>query len=124
MGTHFMCADESELVEKDDDGYDESSSTRKKAAITAKGKRGSSFLAIGPKAGTGKNSEQPSLNRVKYQVIECDFCPMKYHKWSAFYVHRCMHTGEAPVFPCGVCGLEFPSIKGWFDVKMQLDHKN
>lgn len=31
---------------------------------------------------------------------------------SAFYIHRCTHTGETPVIPCSVCEMEFPNIKG------------
>jgi len=55
---------------------------------------------------------------MNYQIIECDYCPMKYHKWSAFYVHRCSHTGETPVLPCGVCDMEFPNIKGGLAVEL------
>ena len=64
-----------------------------------------------PKDAANKDPNAPK-HRMNYQIIECDFCPMKYHKWSAFYVHRCSHTGETPVLPCGICEMEFPNIKG------------
>ena len=63
---------------------------------------------------SGKNMKDDIKPRMQYQVIQCDFCPMKYHKWSAFYLHRCIHTGEIPQFPCSVCELEFPNIRGVF----------
>lgn len=112
MGTHFLCADdkmegEEDLLEEEEEvPPEEGKAARKRAAISAKGKKGPAVPA--------NTKTEPQLNKVKYQVIECDFCPMKYHKWSAFYVHRCSHTGESPVFPCGVCSLEFPNIKGTF----------
>lgn len=77
---------------------------------TAKGKT---------KAGAaGKEGGKGPKHRMNYQIIECDYCPMKYHKWSAFYVHRCSHTGETPVLPCGVCDMEFPNIKGGLAVEL------
>jgi len=46
--------------------------------------------------------------------ILCDFCPMTFNRWSLFYVHRCAHTGETPIFKCSVCTIEFSSIEGYF----------
>lgn len=77
---------------------------RKREVASIKGRQSGTVAAKDVK-------EQPKP-RMNYQVIQCDFCPMKYHKWSAFYIHRCTHTGETPVIPCGICEMEFPNIKG------------
>ena len=44
--------------------------------------------------------------------IECDFCPLTFNRWSLFYVHRCTHTGQIPIFTCSVCTIEFSSVDG------------
>lgn len=71
-----------------------------------------------PAAQKEKTPPKPRAN-YHYQVIECDFCPMRYHKWSAFYIHRCTHTGETPVIPCSVCEMEFPNIKALKEHKIK-----
>ena len=95
-----------EEEEEEETPMEESRPARKRAAISAMGKRS---MTEGDSSPT-KTDQTPT--KVKDQVIECDFCPMKFHKWSAFYVHRCMHTGEKPSFPCNICKGEFPNIKG------------
>ncbi|XP_046461484.1 zinc finger protein 62 homolog [Daphnia pulex] len=75
-------------------------------------------------AARGKKKKEPKARKANYhyQVIECDFCPMRYHKWSAFYIHRCTHTGETPVIPCSVCEMEFPNIKALKEHKV-MEHR-
>lgn len=78
--------------------------SRRKEIASARGRSSTAAIA--------KELKDQPKTKIAYQVIQCDFCPMKYHKWSAFYVHRCTHTGETPVIPCGICEMEFPNIKG------------
>ena len=117
MGTHFLCMD----AKAEGSGQDEEDPggtgkpTRKRAAISARGKVSPAVVFPSDSEVTSRKSEPPSLNRMK-EIIKCDFCPMTFQKWSAFYIHRCSHTGEDPVFPCGICDLEFPDIKGIISV--------
>jgi len=106
MGVHFLCADDkSSLVSGTEEDSKEAAKppmlTKKPTPVRGKSKNNK----------TNKETAGQPKHRMNYQIIECDFCPMKYHKWSAFYVHRCSHTGETPVLPCGICELEFPNIK-------------
>lgn len=115
-----MCPDEK--VDSDpscDVGEEENITVEGNEVEEGKGKvsRKSEIASISVKGkqnvvGSGKEMKDQLKPRMNYQVIQCDFCPMKYHKWSAFYVHRCTHTGETPVIPCGICEMEFPNIRG------------
>lgn len=94
-------------VEKETNMEEGKEKVPRKKELTFTSSRGKSSMSVG-----GKEAKEVPKARMNYQVIQCDFCPMKYHKWSAFYIHRCTHTGETPAIPCGVCEMEFPNIKG------------
>ena len=122
VGVHFLCTEgkKDELVLSDDDPEEEIEGDGQGGSGQADAGAGAAAAPVvrkkpGPKSKTGeKDSKDKPKHRMNYQIIECDYCPMKYHKWSAFYVHRCTHTGETPVLPCGVCDMEFPNIKGLY----------
>jgi len=114
VGVHFLCTDDSKTpaatVSRNADDAEDDKDKVKPLVLKRPTPVKSRAKKKDAKDAAGKDPNAPK-HRMNYQIIECDFCPMKYHKWSAFYVHRCSHTGETPVLPCGICELEFPNIK-------------
>ncbi|KAI9561134.1 hypothetical protein GHT06_012090 [Daphnia sinensis] len=112
---------DSNQIEGGNDTVKEDEAEEVKGKVTKK--RDSANISLKGKQNLPATQKEKTIPKPRanyhYQVIECDFCPMRYHKWSAFYIHRCTHTGETPVIPCSVCEREFPNIKALKEHKIK-----